>query len=205
MCRSQRNTMLCPSYRRGQTEDGSGRGEAKVRAGSSPPAHLNHVHASLQPGRALKVPCAPQVLVAEKRGQGVSAGDRKGCSPEGDRDHQQGEGTFSGRGSGAYNSCRRFPQGGGGGFCIPVSATWETSLNPQKGGGGEGQRGRDPCLAGEGAGRLREHHQDGRSHHEEPRRHPSAASGGTGGLTGAVGRLVGLSRRPCHRCQSLPG
>lgn len=58
----------------GSGQNSSGR-EAKARAGSSPPAHLDRVHASLQPGRALKVPCAPQVLVAEERGQGVSAGD----------------------------------------------------------------------------------------------------------------------------------
>lgn len=55
------------------------------------------------------------------------------------------------RGPGAYNSCRGSPHRGRGGFCTPVSSTWETSLNPQNGGGGEGQRGRDPCWAGEGA------------------------------------------------------
>lgn len=75
MCRSQRNTILCPSYGRGQTQvrgsgqNSSGR-EAKARAGSSPPAHLDHVHTSLQPSRALKVPRAPQILVAEERRQG---------------------------------------------------------------------------------------------------------------------------------------
>lgn len=54
--------------------DTSGRIRAKrrseARAGSSPPAHLHRVHAGLQPRRALEVPRAPQVLVAEERGQG---------------------------------------------------------------------------------------------------------------------------------------
>lgn len=61
------------------------------------PAHLHHVHAGLEPGRALEIPRAPQVLEPGREDRAGSAGDRQGHSQEGDRNHRRGERAFSGR------------------------------------------------------------------------------------------------------------
>lgn len=66
--------MLCSSWEGTDTGQGNQRGTAP---GEKPqpelvpvPAHLHHVHASLEPGRALEIPRAPQVLKPGERGQG---------------------------------------------------------------------------------------------------------------------------------------
>lgn len=66
--------MLCSSWEGTDTGWGNQRG---TTLGEKPqpelvpvPAHLHHVHAGLEPGRALEIPCAPQVLEPGERGQG---------------------------------------------------------------------------------------------------------------------------------------
>lgn len=89
------------------TSGGSGGRESRRGQGRVLPAHLHRVHASLQPGRALEVPRAPQVLVpGEGTGRSVLVTER---------DTAKGTGDLLGKGSGAYSSCQ-------GGFCIPGSS-----------------------------------------------------------------------------------
>lgn len=65
--------MLCPSCSGGTRRGHEARGQTAPSPHQKPQgrgAHLDHVHASLQPGRALEVAHAPQVLVAGERAQG---------------------------------------------------------------------------------------------------------------------------------------